>query len=105
MTAVAPSIRGSTAPVAGGTTTSPAGTEIGDCVIVFHWERAGAGIPTFTLDSGNGYIEIRNHSHNDGSTDGRLAVGYKIATAAGAQSYQAYTTSTGSPVWWAGCLE
>lgn len=98
----APSIRGSTAPIAGGAATSPAGTQIGDCVIVITWERAGAGVPTHTLQGG--FSEIRSHSHDDGSTDGRLSVAFAIATAAGAQSYQAYTTSTGTPAWWTGLV-
>jgi hypothetical protein len=77
---------------------------VGDLVVVYTFERAGAGVPTFTLQSGNGFVEIRNHGHDDGSTDGRLAVAYKIATQAGAQSYQAYTTGTGGPAWWTGCV-
>ena len=101
---IAPGYRGGTAPAAGGSTTSPAGTQVGDLVAVYTWERTGAGSPTFTLQSGNGFVEIRNHTHDDGSTDGRLAIAYKIATQAGAQSYQAYTTGTGSPAWFTGCV-
>lgn len=99
---LAPGYRGGTAPVAGGSTTSPAGTQVGDLVVVYTWERTGAGSPTFTKQSG--FEEIRNHAHDDGSTDGRLAVAYIVATQAGAQSYQAYTTSTGSPAWATGCF-
>ncbi|HJR01825.1 MAG TPA: hypothetical protein VKA83_09350 [Methylomirabilota bacterium] len=96
----APSRRAETAPVAGLSTTSPAGTQVGDLVVVFTWERAGAGIPTHTLQAG--FVEILSHSHNDGSTDGRLSVAGKIATAAGAASYQAYTSSVGTETW-TGC--
>src|SRR5690242_19048213 len=100
----APTIRGVTTDAAGGAATSPAGTQVGDLVIVVTWERAGAGVPTHTLQGGNGFVEIRSHSHDDSSTDGRLSIAYKVATASGAQSYQAYTTSTGSPTWWTGLL-
>ena len=95
-----PTIDNTVAPVAGGAATSGAGTDIGDLVIVFTWERAGAGIPTHTLQSG--FTEILSHGHNDGSTDGRLSVAFKVATSAGSVSYQAYTTSTGTPAWWTG---
>ena len=95
--------RGSTAPVAGGSTTSPSGTQIGDLVVVYTWERLGAASGT-TLTIVSGYTEINNWFHNDGSTDGALAVGYKVATASGAQSYQAFTSSTGTPTWWTGCI-
>jgi hypothetical protein len=97
-----PTIHSNTAPASGGSSTSNANTAIGDLVIVFTIERAGAGVPTFTLQSG--FTEIHNQAHDDGSTDGRFAIACKIATAAGAQSYQAYTTSTGSPVWWTGLM-
>lgn len=95
----APAIRGATAVAAGLSSTSPAGTQVGDMVIVFTWERAGAGIPDHTVDTGGGYVEIRSHAHNDGSTDGRLSVGYKIATSGGAVSYQAFTSSVGTETW------
>jgi hypothetical protein len=101
----APTYRAGTAPVAGGSTTSPAGTAIGDLVVIYTFERLGAGTATtLTTDTGNNYVEIRNHFHNDGSTDGSLAVAYKIATAGGAQAYTAFTSSTGVPVWWTGCF-
>lgn len=99
----APSIRGSTAPGSGLAVTSPAGTQVGDMVICCTWERAGAGIPTHTLQSGNGFVEINSHSHNDGSTDGRLSVAYKIATASGANSYTAYSTD-GTGTVYTGCI-
>ena len=86
----APTIRGSTAPVAGLSTTSHANTAVGDLVICITGEKAGAGIPTHTLQSG--FTEIFSQPHNDGSTDGRLSVAYKVATSAGATAYAAYTT-------------
>jgi len=101
---VTPTRRNGTAPVSGGVTASPSDTVIGDLVVVYTWERAGAGIPTHTVDTGNGFVEILSHGHNDGSTDGRLSVAYKIATAGGTQNYQAYTTGTGSPSWFTGCI-
>jgi hypothetical protein len=86
--------RGSTAATATNTPTSPADTEIGDLVVVQHWTRGGAGVPVHTLQSG--FTEIRSHSHDDGSTDGRLSVAYKVATVAGAQTYNAYTSDVGT---------
>lgn len=92
----APVIRGSTAPAATTSPTSPATTSAGDLVIVVTWTRGGAGVPTHTLQSG--FTEIRNHSHDDGSTDGRLSAACIEAVTPGATSYQAYTSS-GSDVW------
>jgi hypothetical protein len=90
----APTVRGSTAPAisATGASTSPSSTEIGDLVLCFVWSQ-NTTIPTHTIDTANGFVEIRNHSHNDGTTDGRLSVGYKIATSAGANTYTAFTVS------------
>jgi len=99
----APTIRGSTAPVSGLSTTSPAGTQIGDLVICVTWERAGAGSPTHTCDTGSGFVEIRTHAHDDGSTDGRLSAAYKVATSAGANAYAAYSTG-GSGTVYTGCI-
>lgn len=87
-------IRGSTAATATNNPTSPAGTQVGDMVIVIHWTRNGAGVPTHTLQSG--FTEIRSHGHDDGSTDGRLSVAYRIATSSGANGYNAYTSSAGT---------
>jgi hypothetical protein len=98
---ILPKRRGATAPAAGLSTTSPASTEVGDMVMVVTWERGGAGVPTHTLQAN--FIEIRSHGHDDGSTDGRLSVAFKIATVAGAQSYQAYTSSVGTETW-TGCV-
>lgn len=101
----APVVRGTTAPAAGGSVTSPAGTEIGDLVVVYTWERLGAAAgSSLTVNSGAGFTQIRNHFHDDSSTDGALAAAYKVATAAGAQSYQGFTSSSGAPAWWTGCL-
>lgn len=92
-----PTIHSTTTPAAGLAATSNANTAIGDLVVVFTWERAGAGVPTHTLQSG--FTEIWSQGHNDGSTDGRLSVAYKVATASGAQSYQAYTSDNGTETW------
>lgn len=95
----APAPRAFTAAAAGLSATSPASTEVDDMVICVTWERAGAGIPTHTVQTGSGFVEIRTGPHDDGSTDGRLSVAYKIATSAGANSYQAYTSSVGTETW------
>lgn len=91
-----PTVRASTAPSGTLSPSSPASTEIGDLVIVVTATVAGAGVPTHTLQSGDGFTEIFSHSHNDGSTDGRVSVACKVATSAGSNSYQAYTSSGGT---------
>lgn len=93
---MAATIRGSTAATATNSPTSPASTQVGDLVLVIHWTRGAAGVPTHTLQSGNGFVEVRSHSHDDGSTDGRLSLAYKVATSAGANAYNAYTSNTGT---------
>jgi hypothetical protein len=93
-----PVVRNRVAPVAGLSGTSPSDTAIGDLVLVFTFERAGAGVPTHTVQGG--FVQVISQDHNDGSTDGRLSVARKVATQAGAQSYQGFTSSTGSPVAW-----
>lgn len=95
----APGKIGSTAPVSGLSTTSHASTSIGDLVVCITFERAGAGIPTHTINTAGGFVEIFSQPHEDGSTDGRLSVAYKVATAAGAQAYAAYTTSGSGTVY------
>ena len=97
-----PTIRASVAPVTGLTGTSPSGTQVGDLVVCVLWERAGAGVPTHTLQSN--FIEAVTVSHDDGSTDGRLSIAGKVATSSGSQSYQPYTSSTGSPDAWIGIV-
>jgi hypothetical protein len=72
-----------------GTATSPSDTAIGDLVICFVWSQFTTTATTHTIQSG--FTEIRTHSHNDGTTCGRLSVAAKVATAAGAQSYVPYT--------------
>lgn len=69
---------------------SASDTEIGDLVIVWSWSQ-GTVIPDHTLQGG--FTEIRTHSHDDGSTDGRLSCAYKVATSSGVQTYQAYTSA------------
>ncbi len=93
----APSIRGSTVPVSGYTTASPAGTQVGDLVVCVTWSSFVSGdiIPTLDTDTGNNFVEIRNHAHNDGTTDGRLACAYKIATVGGTQNYTPFINGDG----------
>lgn len=92
----APTVRGRTAPVSGLSTTSPAGTQIGDIVVCVMWNRhSGDGtIPTHTLQSG--FTEIHTQTYTESSVNaGRLSTAYAVATVAGAQSYQPYTQSGG----------
>lgn len=101
-----PTVRGVVAPVAGATTTSPAGTAIGDLVVIFTFERLTSNAAASTLTSvGGTYNQISNQLHNDGTTtDGSFACSWKIATVGGAQSYTAFTSSTGVPTWATGCV-
>jgi hypothetical protein len=98
----APTIRESVAPVTNLVGTTTAATQIGDFVFVCSWERAGAGVPTFTLQSG--FTLVRSVSHDDSNTDGRLAVAYTKATSGGAQTYQAFTTSGTAANCWTGLV-
>lgn len=91
-----PTVRGRTAPAAGLSATSPAGTAVGDMVICLTWEtRANATPPTHTLQAN--FVEIiQNGDYTETGQSGRLSVAYKIAIASGANSYQAYTSSDGT---------
>ncbi len=73
---------------------SDASTGVGDLVIVVTWTRAGNGVPTHTLQSG--FTQVATQGHDDGNNDGRFSIAFTIATTAGAQSYQAYTSSSGT---------
>lgn len=97
----APTVRNRTAPVTGVNTTSPSDTEIDDLVIVFtHTGTTVNGIPTHTLQGG--YTELFTQSLDDGVNDGRMSCAYIVATSAGAQSYNAYSNSTGTVM--TGCV-
>ncbi|MGE3542358.1 MAG: MopE-related protein [Kofleriaceae bacterium] len=73
---------------------SNAATAVGDLVIVTTFTAGGSGVPTHTLQSG--FTLMASDSNNDGSTDTAISVAYKVATVAGAQTYQAFTSSNGS---------
>lgn len=89
-------IRNSTVGIATNAPVSPSDTQVGDLVIVFHWTRGTVGVPTHTLNVAGDFREIGTQAHDDGSTDGRLSVAYKMATSAGAVAYNAYTSNTGT---------
>lgn len=92
---MAATIRASTAATATNSPTSPGSTAVGDLVLVVHWTKVdGNGVPTHSIQSG--FTEIRSHSHDDGSTDGRLSLAYKVADTSGANAYNAYTSSAGT---------
>jgi hypothetical protein len=92
----APIIRGSVAPIISVAPVAHADTAVGDLVLIWYWTQ-GAVVPSHALQGGGTeYIEIRTHSHDDGTTDGRLSVAYKIATNAGAQTYTAYVVTNGT---------
>jgi hypothetical protein len=82
-----------TVPTATLSPTSNATTAIGDLVIVTTWSPNNTGVPTHTIQAG--FTLIASQSVDDGNNDGRLSVAYKVATAAGAQAYAAFT-STGT---------
>lgn len=90
----APTIRGVTQPAISntGTSTSPSSTAVGDLVLVFVWSQC-SNVNTCTHTLQSGYREIRQHAHNDGSTDGRLSVACIVATSGGAQDYTPYAIS------------
>jgi hypothetical protein len=83
--------------LAGLSHTSPRGTQTNDLVVQVVFERAGAGIPTHTVDGA--WTEVITVPHDDGTTDGRLSVAMQLAPSDGATSYQAYTSSVGTEVW------
>lgn len=84
---IAPTVRGVTAPVIStGAATTPASTQVGDLVLFFVWSQ-GANSATLTHTLQSGFTEIRQHAHDDGTTDGRLSVAYRVATATGANAH------------------
>ncbi|MBA3465057.1 MAG: hypothetical protein H0T46_34305 [Deltaproteobacteria bacterium] len=90
-------MRTPTAPVAGVTGTANAATQVGDLVIVTTWSPTTVtGIPTHTIQAG--FTQIISTTLDDGANDGRLSVAYRVATVAGAQTYQAYVSSGTSNV-------
>ena len=88
-------VRGATAGTQTLAPVAPSTTQVGDLVIVTTWTwTTNNTVPTHTLQSG--FTQLRTQDLNDGSTDGRLSIAYRVATAAGATSYQAYTSNTGT---------
>jgi len=88
----APAIRGATAPTATLAPTSPAGTQVGDLVIVVTLSSVTSGsVPTHTLQSG--WSEWLTRGTTGASRPGCLSVAAKVATVAGASAYQAYTST------------
>lgn len=101
-----PVLRGSTAPLPGrpdGTpygqntlqATSPDATLVGDLVLCVSWHGTPSATGSLlTLRSGEGWTQLFNYFHDDGTSDGAFAVAWKIATLAGAQVYQAFNTTS-----------
>ena len=88
-------IRGSTNATATQSPTAPAATQVGDLVVVTSWSFVtNGGVPTHTLQTG--FTSIVSQSLDDGSADARLSVAFKVATAAGAQTYQAFAAGSGT---------
>jgi hypothetical protein len=70
--------------------TSPADTAVGDLVICFCWAQ-GTVVPGMVINPG--FSAARKHQHSDGTTSGNLSIGCRVATVAGAQTYQAFVPS------------
>lgn len=90
-----PTVRGTVAPATGNSSTSPAGTQVGDLVILIlsHATAAGEDL-THTLQPG--YTEITSVFVDNGLNDLRTSVAYTVATVAGAQSYTPYSAANGT---------
>ena len=86
----APVVKNFTQAVIGTSVSSPSDTAIGDLVICFVWSQ-GTDSTTLTHAIQSTFTTIRSHAHEDGTTDGRLSVACKIATAIGTQTYTPYT--------------
>lgn len=87
-----------------GASTSPAGTQINDVVVIAVWSQ-GTTIPTHTLKTDKAYETVATRSYNDGTTDGILSVARVVADTAGAVAYTPYTiagATTGQTA--AGCF-
>ena len=69
-----------------GTISTPADTAIGDLVVIAIWSQS-TNAATLTHTAQNGFTMVRSHSHDDGTTDGRLSVAVRVATAASTQSH------------------
>lgn len=83
-----PDIRESVAPADGLSRSTGASVLVGDLVVIATTGSAKGSVPTHTLQGG--YTEIASITAGTGI---RLSVAYKVATSAGAVSYQAYTSS------------
>lgn len=73
--------------------TSPADTAVGDLVICFCWAQ-GTVVPSMTTN--NGISAIRKQQDSDGTTSGNLSIGCRVASVAGAQTYQAFVPTNGT---------
>ena len=78
---------------------SDATTAVGDLVIVTTYTTVNNNA-AITHATQAGFTQITSQSTNDGNDDARMSIAYKVATAAGAQTYAAYTSSAGTS--WSG---
>jgi formylglycine-generating enzyme required for sulfatase activity len=99
VTASTPQLRTHTAATATLGPVSAGATQVGDLVIVttYSTTTSNAAI-THALQSG--FTQISSVDVDEGNDDARMSVAYKVATAAGAQTYQAYNSSV--PNNWSG---
>jgi hypothetical protein len=86
-----PVLRGQRAPaITTGAILQPAETLVGDLVGFYAFSQ-GTAIPTINAQAG--FFTIRNSQHDDGTTDGRMHVAYRVATADGGASLNPFTFS------------
>jgi hypothetical protein len=97
-----PTIRESVIAASGLSRSTTATTQAGDLVYVATWERTvGSTPPNHTLQGG--YTEIKSQGLTEASSSGRYSVAYKVA-AGGVESFQAYTTDSGTTEYWTGLV-
>jgi hypothetical protein len=97
-----PSIRESVVAASGLSRSTTSTTQTGDLVYIITWERVtGSTPPTHTLQGG--YNEILSQGLTEGSASARGSIARKVA-AGGVESFQAYTTDSGTTEYWTGLV-
>jgi hypothetical protein len=88
-----PQLRNHTSAVAGLTANSDAATQVGDLVIVTTFSNQQNNVAAHNTNTAAGFVFINSFSIDDGNNDARLSMAYKVATVAGAQAYQGFTST------------
>ncbi len=71
---------------------SPAATQTGDMVLCFLWSQ-GANQATLTHTLQSGFNQVRQHAHDDGTTDGRLSVAWRLAPSGSSFTYAPFAVA------------